>query len=429
MNFRRVPFLITLLLMLLITPLSRGQSTLDKELTVHESLRHLDDRLREQRKIQIAGREAALSPDGKQTVLWWQEDDRLCPLRVYGMPTLEYAIAHSGSREALACLSYILECSEGQSVELHRSVCNELIEHYRDDPELSAICSYCTSALSYHEHERFLTRLRQRSNSPLVQAASTFYLAKLLDNCLEFQRDVVRIRNGFRDCGLLTAKPEMIAVLDDIEAMPTSDLERRRNELLDTVVEMRGNLQPWEVKRTFGRLDYEFSPAPTGQTFRDMANDLKYEISNLREGSPAPVFSGTLARGGDFNLSNRRGTPTLIMFSFKGCGACEAMYPALRTAQERFSQDGFSVLAVVVDQELTEVTTAIDSGEITWPCVWDGPNGQIANAYRVARYPTSFLLDADGRITARDLREESELIAHIERLIARKHATDGRTQQ
>lgn len=407
----------------------RGQSIPEDELTAHERLRQLDTSLRDQREKQIEGGRAVLGPDGKQNVLFWQEHDRLSPLNLFGKPVLEYAIAHSGSREALACLSYILEYGEGEPVELYRSACNELIEHYRDAPELSVLCSYSTNALWLHEHERFLTSLRRRSTSPLVQAASTFYLSKLLDNCLEFQRDIVGLRNGFKDCGFLAAQPKMIAVFNDLEAMPTSELQRRRNELLDAVVEMGENLHPWAVERDFGRLNYEFSAAPSGQTFRDMAIHFKYEIGNLREGCLAPAFSGTLAQGGTFDLSSRSGKPTLILFSFKGCGACEAMYPALRTVQKRFSQDEFSVLAVVVDQELTEVTTAIDSGEITWPCVWDGTDGPIAKAYRVVRYPTSFLLDAEGRITARDLRNESELIVQIERVVKQETVTvtDGPT--
>jgi hypothetical protein len=263
MNFRYIAVLVTIFIDLSTASISTAQSKLDSDLTVPESLRHLDRCLSDQNQKLIEAQKAALGPDRKQTALWWQEGDRLSTLRLYGKPVLEYATAHSGSREALACLSYILEYGEGEPSELHRSACNELIEHYRDDPELSAICSYCTNAIWYRENERFLTILRQRSTSPLVQAASTFYLSKLLDNCIELQRNLVRLRDNFKDCGYFTAMPEMIAVFNNVEAMPTSDLKRRRNELLDAVVEMGGDLRPWAVKGELGRLNYEFSPAPT----------------------------------------------------------------------------------------------------------------------------------------------------------------------
>jgi thiol-disulfide isomerase/thioredoxin len=105
------------------------------------------------------------------------------------------------------------------------------------------------------------------------------------------------------------------------------------------------------------------------------------------------------------------------MFSFKGCGPCEAMYPALRAVQDRFSKAGFSVVGIMVDEQLDSVTAAIDSGDISWPCVWDGPSGPIAKAFRVRSYPTVLLLDGEGRITARDLREERHLVGHIAQLV------------
>lgn len=331
MNFRYIAFFVALLIMLSTVSLLSGQSIQDNGSTAHESLRHLDNSLRDQREKQIEGRDAALSPDGKQTALWWQENDRLSPLRLYGKPILEYAIAHPGSREALICLSYILENGVGD-VELHQSACNELIEHYRDAPELSAICSYCTNALRYQNSERFLTSLRQTSTSPLVRAASTFYLSKLLDECILFQRDVVRLRNGFKESGFFTAKPEMIAVFNDVEAMPNLDLQRRRNELLDAVVEMDGNLQPWAVKRELGRLNYEFSPAPRIQTFRDMANDLKYEISDLRVDAEV-LLNDALAE------AKRQNKNVLLVFSGPSCAPCKVLKEFLTLQAEFFDKD------------------------------------------------------------------------------------------
>ena len=330
-NFRYVAFLLTPLLILSVAFLSSGQSIQDNGSTIHESLRHLDNSLRDLREKQIEGRDAALSPDGKQTALWWQENDRLSPLKPYGKTILEYAIAHPGSREALVCLSYILE-NGGDDIELHQSACNELIEHYRDAPELSAICSYCTNALRYQKNERFLMSLRQTSTSPLVQAASTFYLSKLLDECIVFQRDVVRLRNSFKECGFLTAKPEMISVFNDVEAMPNLDLKRRRNELLDAVVEMGGNLQPWAVNRELGRLSYEFSPASSVQTFRDMANDLKYEISDLRVDAEV-LLNDALVE------AKRQNKNVLLVFSGPSCVPCKVLKKFLTLQAEFFNKD------------------------------------------------------------------------------------------
>jgi len=157
-------------------------------------------------------------------------------------------------------------------------------------------------------------------------------LSKLLDNCIEFQRDAVRLRNNFEDCGYFTAQPEMIAVFNNVEAMPTSDLQRRRNELLDAVVEMGANLQPWAVKRELGRLNYEFSPAPTVQTFREMANDLKYEISDLRVDAE-DLFNDALAE------AKRQNKNVLLVFVGPSCAPCKVLKKFLALQAEFFDKD------------------------------------------------------------------------------------------
>lgn len=407
----------------------RGQSILDSELVVQEKLRSLDSRLRDQLQVWFDGRDAALTAEGKQTAEWWKVAERLNPITVHGNSILEFAKTHSGSRDALICLAYIVEWGEGNPRALYRSACDELVLHHRDDGVLSYICSSCTNPWSFDENKAFLIRLRNESRNPTVQAAAEFYLAQLFDNFVVMLGQVSEIRDQFETAGALEAKPELRIRLIELEKMAPNDLERDRDKLLAGILGRQGDAKPWTAKRTFGRLDYEFLETSDAQSFRQRAEDLRYQITHLRVGCIAPDFVGKLSDGNKFQIIDRRGTPTLLMFSFKGCGACEAMYPALRAVQERFSQDGFSVVGVMVDQGLEPVTTAIESGTISWPCVWDGPSGPIAKAYRVASYPTVLLLDADGRIVARNLRQEEHLIKHIDGLISDADAKARRTKR
>jgi thiol-disulfide isomerase/thioredoxin len=110
------------------------------------------------------------------------------------------------------------------------------------------------------------------------------------------------------------------------------------------------------------------------------------------------------------------------MFSFKGCGACEAMYPTLRKVQEMFSSSGLSILGVMVDETADTVREAVLAKDITWRCVWDGPSGPIAKMYDVQGYPTVFLIGGDGRIKSDRLRREDELVANIEKAIHEQSA-------
>ena len=106
-----------------------------------------------------------------------------------------------------------------------------------------------------------------------------------------------------------------------------------------------------------------------------------------------------------------------MIFSFKGCAACEARYPGLRKAQERFSANGFSVLGVMVDKTVDTVHQAVATGDITWRCVWDSRSGPINKVFNVRHYPTLFLIDGAGRIVSTRPGREEELLASIEKVI------------
>jgi peroxiredoxin len=163
-------------------------------------------------------------------------------------------------------------------------------------------------------------------------------------------------------------------------------------------------------------LDYVFHAAPESPTFGDLADSLKYELANLRVGCRAPEFKATDVDGGSFRLGEHRGKLILLMFSFKGCGPCEAMYPTMRQIRERFSPADLSVLGVMADESVDTVRSAVTAGDITWRCVWDGPSGPIGKAYQVRGYPTLLLIDRDGRIASRSLQRDN-LIEAIEATI------------
>ena len=404
-----------------------GQSSHNSDLAVPMSLRDLDLHLSEQTQFLSKARDDAFSKDGKQTARWWEIEERLNPLNVYGHSVLEFAMANPSTKEAMICLAYIVEYGEGRPTELYQLACDELVENYCNDPALSYVCSNCTNPISLHEHESFLVRLRDKTSSPEVGSASRFYMAKLFDNCIELRSRVSEAREQFKESGMFVASPEVEERFNDLEKMSTNELDRKRLKQLDEVLAMSTISAPWTAKRTFGRLDYEFHVDDDAHSFQQLAKGLKYNIAHLRVGCIAPSFSGTLADGGAFKLTDRQGLPTLLMFSRTDSGDGEAMYPQLRQVQARFSKDGFAILGVMVDQELADVKTEIKSGQITWPCVWDGPKGPIANVYRVEEYPTVLLLDGERRIVGRGRQMEKKLVEYIDRLIANVTSAKGRS--
>jgi peroxiredoxin len=382
-------------------------------LDVAEKLRPLDNRIREQLAKWFAAREAAAAQYGWDSEEQHTADERNRPLAVHGDRILEYAREHPGTPEALACLNYIVDLSEGGLPDVSRPACAELIAHEKDNPALSWVCSRCTNALFLDVTEDFLQKLLQSSTNPTVQAAAAFHLAELQDKASETLLVIDDRRKQFGESGLRSVLPN----LDLLEKRSREELTARRDELLALVVEKYPDETPWTAKRTFGRLDYKFHEDPQQPIFRELAKGLSYEIKNLRVGCTAPDFTGKDIDGERFRLSENRGRPVLLMFSFKGCGPCEATYPALRKVQERFFPKGLFILGVMADQTAETVRETVDAGEITWRCVWDGRSGPIAELYRVEHYPTLLLIDGEGRIAARPIRREEYIVAAIEKVL------------
>jgi len=82
------------------------------------------------------------------------------------------------------------------------------------------------------------------------------------------------------------------------------------------------------------------------------------------------------------------------------------MYGQLRELMELYAERPFSVVTVMADKKISTVSKAVHSGEITWPAIWDGDEGPIASAWFVTGYPTIYLIDRDGRIKSKGLRDD-----------------------
>jgi len=392
-----------------------GQTFFSTEPDVAPSLRPLDDAIRKQLEIKSEQLNKVLSPEGKQSFEWWKIEQEADPIAVHGAAILTFAKEHPMTPESFGCLAYLVEWGEGEPGTLFSSTCDEILANHRNNPALSWLCSRCTNPLKYKVMRSFLTRVQTVSDNPDVRAAAKLQLARLLDNVIQMHHHHQETRDQLAEIGAIEAHPDLDQAIQLVATSNPDKLAAERDDLLQQVSHESG--KPWTVDRTFGRLNYNFHDDPEGRSIGQLAESLSYEIANLRLGCMAPDFTGKSADGVEFQLRERRGKPTLLMFSFKGCAACESMYPALRTVQSRFSGAGFSVIGVMADRQADTVLAAQKSGSITWPCVWDGTDGPIVESYRIKGFPTVILLDRNGRIAATGLRDEKQLISHIDALL------------
>jgi thiol-disulfide isomerase/thioredoxin len=131
----------------------------------------------------------------------------------------------------------------------------------------------------------------------------------------------------------------------------------------------------------------------------------------LAAGSIAPQFSLVTPTGAKVGLSDLRGRVVLLEFSATWCPHCQVEAPHLNHLASLFPASRYSFLAVNGDSEDAASVYAFDRYfGVSFMTLLDqtgvpgnfsrrGGLGQVAASYRVAVFPTFYIVSAAGRIT------------------------------
>jgi thiol-disulfide isomerase/thioredoxin len=121
------------------------------------------------------------------------------------------------------------------------------------------------------------------------------------------------------------------------------------------------------------------------------------------------------------SLKESLGKVTIVDFWASWCGPCRAENPNVVALYNEFHSKGLNIIGVSLDKDATRWKEAIAKDKLSWTQVshlkfWDEP---IAAQYNVQSIPATFILDASGKVVAKDLRGEA-LKAKIIELLAVK---------
>jgi len=134
----------------------------------------------------------------------------------------------------------------------------------------------------------------------------------------------------------------------------------------------------------------------------------------IANGATAPDFASNDAAGKPIALKSLRGKYVLVEFWASWCPPCREESPTLVRLYNQYKDKGFTILSISIDKNTTMWKNALRQNGYIWRNVCDlnGYGGPTAVLYTVTAIPTSFLLDKDGKIIAKNLRGkelESEL--------------------
>jgi thiol-disulfide isomerase/thioredoxin len=104
----------------------------------------------------------------------------------------------------------------------------------------------------------------------------------------------------------------------------------------------------------------------------------------------------------------------LLDFWASWCGPCRREMPNFKAQYARYKDKGFDIVSISADDREADWLKALEEEQTPWANGLDR-NKDIRQLYQVEYYPTVYLVDADGKILAKD--ED----ARGEKLVARLH--------
>jgi peroxiredoxin len=114
---------------------------------------------------------------------------------------------------------------------------------------------------------------------------------------------------------------------------------------------------------------------------------------------PAPDFTLSSLAGTKVALSDLKGQVLLINVWATWCPPCRVEMPTIQAAYEQYHEQGFTVLAVNLQEDPSAVATFMRDHQLTFPVLLD-EDGQVSRTYQAAALPSSFFVDRRGVIRA-----------------------------
>ena len=112
---------------------------------------------------------------------------------------------------------------------------------------------------------------------------------------------------------------------------------------------------------------------------------------------PAPDFTLKSRSGENVKLSEHRGDVVMINFWASWCAPCRQEMPLLEEIYTKYSDLGFTLLAVNVEEDSSKASELLNEIPVTFPVLYDNKN-TVTKLYNVVAMPSTVILDRDGNM-------------------------------
>lgn len=134
-----------------------------------------------------------------------------------------------------------------------------------------------------------------------------------------------------------------------------------------------------------------------------IANSAKNITADTQIGVKAENFEGYTFGGERINLDDYAGKYVYLDFWGTWCAPCRAEIPNLKKVYSKYKNQEFEIIGIAKDSRTT-LDKFLKMESIPWPLILQDEDQTIITSYNIFGYPTTFFIDPDGIILAKNLR-------------------------
>ncbi len=131
----------------------------------------------------------------------------------------------------------------------------------------------------------------------------------------------------------------------------------------------------------------------------------KNQLPSTQIGFKAFDFSGNdFITKTPISIDSLKGKYVLLDFWATWCGPCIQEIPNLNDLYKNIDKSKFEIISIVGDSSIEDLEKMIQKHSISWPQIISNDSNKIKETYGIGGYPTTFLLNPEGMIVAKNLR-------------------------
>lgn len=232
-------------------------------------------------------------------------------------------------------------------------------------------------------------------------------LAKIEDQRNALYEEFKAAQDNRDEERLKEIREEAMQIDENIQAFTTDFIKSNHDNTVGVFI-LVNNMFQFELDE-LKDLRSNFTPEVAESKYVKIMDEQIQKMQSVAIGQPAPQFTQNDTIGNPVSLEQFKGKYLLVDFWAAWCSPCRQENPNVVAAYEKFHEKGFDILGVSLDKDKGRWLDAISADNLTWTQVSDlkGWQNEASNLYAVSSIPANFLLDPDGVIIAKDLREEA----------------------